>query len=327
MTPLAAALRARIAAHGPLRLDAWMAACNGHYYATRDPLGQDFTTAPEISQMFGELVGGCIGDLWQRAGSPPARLVELGPGRGTLMADARRVLARVPGFGERVALHLVETSPVLRAAQAARLAGAVWHDDFGDVPGDRPVMVVANEFFDALPIRRFDGRGGEAAVGVAGARFVATTLPVPGTTTGEVSEAGKAIAAAIGARLRAQGGAALIVDYGGLGPHAETLQALRGGAPVDPFADPGEADLTAHVDFAALARAAGVASFGPVPQGVWLARLGIEARAAQLRAAVENQGRARIDLALLRLTRTMGALFKAQALVAPGWPAPAGFDA
>ena len=156
MTALAAQLRARIAADGPLRLDHWMAACNAHFYATRDPLGAggDFITAPEINQMFGELVGAWVGDLWSRAGSPALRLVELGPGRGTLMADALRVARRLPGFGERVTVDLVEASPVLRAAQAARVPGATWRDRFEDVPDDRPLIVVANEFFDALPVRQ-----------------------------------------------------------------------------------------------------------------------------------------------------------------------------
>ncbi len=325
MTPVASALRDRIAANGPLRLDEWMAACNAHYYATRDPLGADFTTAPEISQMFGELVGGWIGDLWLRAGAPPLRLIELGPGRGTLMADALRVLARLPDFGERVELALVETSPVLRAAQAGRLQGAAWFDSLDHVPDDRAIIVVANEFFDALPIRRRDSAG-EVAVG---AGFAETRLagdgPVVDRFAGEWSPATQAIAAEIGARLRTRGGAALVIDYGGAGPHADTLQALRAGVPVDPFADPGEVDLTAHVDFTALARAAAVPAFGPVAQGVWLARLGIEARAARLRAAATLTERAAIDAALVRLTGTMGTLFKAAALTAADWPQPAGF--
>lgn len=323
MTALAATLRTRIETHGPLRLDEWMAACNAHYYAARDPLGSDFTTAPEISQIFGELVGGWIGDVWQRAGAPAATLVELGPGRGTLMADALRVLARVPGFGEQVSLALVETSPVLRAAQAQRLPGAAWYDSLDAVPDDRPVIVIANEFFDALPIRRRDA-GGEVAVGWQDG-FIERRLPAVGEPLGEFCPAGEAIAAAIGARLRRHGGAALIVDYGGVGPHGDTLQALRAGVAVDPFADPGEADLTAHVDFAALARAAAVPAFGPVPQGVWLGRLGIEARAARLRAGASLAERARIDAALVRLTGSMGTLFKALALAAPDWPRPAGF--
>jgi NADH dehydrogenase [ubiquinone] 1 alpha subcomplex assembly factor 7 len=329
MTDLARELAARIAAEGPLRLDAWMAACNAAYYAARDPFGAagDFVTAPEISQMFGELVGGWIGDLWVRAGRPAARLVELGPGRGSLMADAQRVLARLPGFAQGVPLALVETSPVLRAAQAARLA-AEWFDRVEDIPDDRPLIVIANEFFDALPIRQFDGQGGERGVGP---NFAPVTLPAPGTIAGEVCEAGAAIMAHLADRLLRHGGAVLVIDYG----YAETvaldsLQALRHHSVADPFANPGESDLTAHVDFTALARATGgLRVSGPVPQGVWLARLGIEARAAQLRQGASPATAATIAAALVRLTAPtqMGNLFKAMAVTHPGWPVPAGFAA
>jgi NADH dehydrogenase [ubiquinone] 1 alpha subcomplex assembly factor 7 len=332
MPDLARDLVARIAVAGPMRLDAWMAACNAAYYAARDPFGSagDFVTAPEISQMFGEMVGGWIGDLWVRAGRPAARLVELGPGRGTLMADAQRVLARLPGFIEAVPLALVETSPVLRAAQATRLA-ADWHDRVEDIPDDRPLIVVANEFFDALPIRQFDGAGGERGVGFAGEVFAALTLPAPGTAAGEVCAAGAAIMAHLANRLRRHGGAVLAIDYG----YAETtaldsLQALRHHAVADPFANPGESDLTAHVDFSALAvAAAGLRVSGPVPQGVWLARLGIETRAAQLRGGATPETAATIAAALVRLTAPtqMGNLFKAMAVTHADWPVPAGFAA
>jgi NADH dehydrogenase [ubiquinone] 1 alpha subcomplex assembly factor 7 len=332
MTDLTDALRARITAEGPLRLDAWMAVCNAHYYATRDPFGAagDFTTAPEISQIFGEMVGGWIGDLWLRAGSPPLRLVELGPGRGTLMADALRVAGRAPGFGERVALALVETSPVLRRAQAERLP-ATWHDSLDDVPDDRPLIIIANEFFDALPVRQGLGDGSERAVTIAGDGFAATSIPAPGLAAGETCEPGLALAATIGERLCRRGGAALIIDYGyGDGQAGDTLQALHRHDRADPFADPGQADLTAHVDFAALAAAAGpVRIRGPVAQRVWLARLGIEARAAALSARATRPQAAQIAAALVRLTAPtqMGVLFKAMALSAPQWPVPAGFDA
>lgn len=324
---LAEALAARIAAEGPLRLDAWMGACNAAYYAARDPFGAggDFVTAPEISQMFGELVGGWIGDLWVRAGRPRARLVELGPGRGTLMADAQRVLARLPGFGEAVPLALVETSPVLRAAQAERLR-ADWYERVEDLPDDLPLIVVANEFFDALPVRQFDGNGGERGVGPG---FVPVTLPAPGVVAGEVCEAGTAISAYLGDRLRARGGAVLVVDYGYAGAVAgDSLQALRHHAVADPFAQPGESDLTTHVDFTALGAAAGdVRVSGPVTQGVWLARLGIEARARQLQAGASPAAAAKVAAALVRLTAPaqMGSLFKVMALSAQDWPVPAGF--
>ncbi len=327
MSDLAAALRARIGAEGPLRLDHWMAACNAAYYAGPDPLGRDFTTAPEISQMFGEIIGGWIGDLWLRAGQPAVRLVELGPGRGTLIADALRVLARLPGFAAPLAL--VETSPALRVLQAERVA-ADWYDDLAAVPDDLPVIIIANEFFDALPIRQGLGDGSERAVALSGDDFAATTSPAPGLPAGEHGAVGQAIVAAIGDRLHSTGGAALIIDYGYADAVArDSLQALRHGAVADPFAAPGESDLTAHVDFTALAAAAGaVRVAGPVAQGVWLARLGIEARAAALQARNPLQA-AGIAAALVRLTAPaqMGNLFKVMALSAPNWPQPAGFDA
>ena len=322
---LAEALRARIERDGPIRLDDWMAACNGHYYASRDPLGADFTTAPEISQMFGELAGAWVADLWDRAGRPAIRLVELGPGRGTLMADALRVLGRA---GAAPPVALVETSPVLRAAQAERVPGAVWFDTFDDVPGDLPIILIANEFFDALPVRQV--QDGEVAVALDGQGFAATTISADSTRLGEFSPAAEAIVAAIGTRLCVTGGAALIIDYGHTGGHAATLQALRHGQPTDPFADPGEADLTAHADFAALGRAAGdVRVSGPVAQGVWLTRLGIEARAAALKARASPSQAAAIEAALVRLTapQQMGALFKVLALTSQRWPEPAGFAA
>ncbi|WP_426167334.1 class I SAM-dependent methyltransferase [Sandarakinorhabdus sp. DWP1-3-1] len=326
MSDLAAVLRARIARDGPLRLDHWMAACNAAYYTGPDPLGRDFVTAPEISQMFGEIIGGWIGDLWLRAGRPAVRLVELGPGRGTLIADALRVLARVPGFAAPLAL--VETSPALRAQQAGRVV-ADWYDSLSDVPDDLPVIIIANEFFDALPIRQFDGAGGERAAAIAGDGFAAAVIPAPGTPAGEASPAGHVIAAVIGDRLRRQGGAALIIDYGYADTVAgDTLQALRNHSMADPFAAPGDSDLTAHVDFTALARAAGALRVsGPVPQGVWLARLGIEARAAALQSR-NRDAAGGIAAALVRLTAPtqMGNLFKAMALSAPHWPKPAGFD-
>ena len=336
---LADTLRADIERDGPMPVARWMARCNAHYYATRDPLGAagDFTTAPEISQMFGELIGAWLADLWCRAGSPAVRLVELGPGRGTLMADLLRGTVRA---GLDAPIHLIETSPVLRAAQAARLPGAVWHDSLADVPDDRPLLLVANEFFDALPVRQLlraadgwrersvDARpGGFAAV--AG-RAVPLPLVAPVGTLVEQSPAATAIAAEIGVRLRAHGGVALIVDYGPAAPATgDTLQAVRAHRFADPFADPGEADLTAHVDFSALAAAAEVTAHGPVGQGAWLTALGIGARAAALKARATPAQAAAIDAAAARLTgeTEMGGLFKVMALTGTGWPAPAGFGA
>ena len=281
MTALAADLRARIAANGPIRLDHWMAACNRHYYASRDPLGTagDFTTAPEISQMFGELVGGWIVDLWLRAGGPAVRLVELGPGRGTLMADALRVLARMPGLIEKLTLSLVETSPVLRAAQGERL-DATWFDSLKAVPDDLPMIVIANEFLDALPIRQGLPGNTERAVTIDETGFTPTAIAAPGLPPGEHCAAAMATTASLATRITARGGAVLIIDYGNTGPPAlDTLQALRHHEAANPFANPGDSDLTAHVDFSALAAAAaasGARVAAPVPQGVWLARLGIE---------------------------------------------------
>lgn len=347
MTDLAAALAARIDAEGPLRLDDWMAACNSHYYATRDPLGSDFTTAPEVSQLFGEMIGGWIGDLWYRAiGHDPLRLrpltlVELGPGRGTLMADALRVLSRIPGFAASASLALVETSPTLRALQARTLAGwsPVWHESIDQLPSNTPLIIIANEFFDALPIRQFLGHGLERAVSHGPAGFAATTLPCPKADLSETepherSEAGEALLARLAARLQAQGGAALIIDYGAAEAPINTLQALRGGQPADPYATPGEADLTAHVDFARLAAAAQAAAaqpltmHGPAPQGRFLAALGIHSRAAALTRGKPIADAAKVTAGLARLTAPaqMGALFKAMALTAPEWPTPAGFD-
>lgn len=329
-------LAAALARDAPLTVAAWMARCNAHYYATRDPLGAggDFTTAPEISQMFGELLGACLADAWDRAGQPAVRIVELGPGRGTLMADMLRVLRQA---GCAAAVHFVETSPVLRAAQSERVPGAAWHDDLSLVPDDLPLLLVANEFFDALPVRQFERAADgwhERIVVQAGDRFVPAlaAMPVdplvppalraaPQDSIYETSPASTAIAAEIGARLRAHGGAALIVDYGHAGPViGDTLQAVRAHAFADPFATPGDVDLTCHVDFSALAGAAGVTTQGPVGQGNFLRALGIAARAERLGGQVA---------AVERLTgdEGMGRLFKVLGLTGGGWPRLAGFGA
>ncbi|WP_338426217.1 class I SAM-dependent methyltransferase [Sphingopyxis kveilinensis] len=335
-----------IAAARPVTVADYMAAANAHYYATRDPLGAagDFTTAPEISQMFGEMVGIWIADLWTRAGRPAFRYVELGPGRGTLAADAMRTMAR---FGcEPVGIDLVETSPALRAAQLSRLPGARHHDEVDALPDDAPLLIVANEFFDALPIHQYvrtaDGwrelmveRRDRARVPVAGDVPADEAIPdaLRGEADGTIIET-MPVAAAImqrcAFRLARQGGAMLAIDYGYSGPAAgDTLQAVKAHAFADPFADPGEADLTAHVDFTALADAArsgGVAVTGPVAQGDWLRAMGIDARLASLAAAAP----ARADELQGQRDRlvnadAMGDLFKAIAFTAPCWPAPAGF--
>ncbi len=305
-----------------------MAACNAHFYATRDPLGHDFTTAPEVSQLFGEMIGGWIGDLWQRAGQPPVTLVELGPGRGTLMADAMRLLARLPGFTPNLAL--VETSPTLRAVQQMTLAAChpVWHDSIETLPTDTALIVIANEFFDALPIRQYLGGGLERAVRLSPDGFAPATIPATEQNPHECSHTGEALMAQLARRISAQGGAALVIDYGQSERAKDTLQALQKGAAVSPFSSPGEADLTAHVNFASLAAASGLPSHGPVPQARFLAALGIHSRAAALARHKSTADAARIAAGLARLTSPalMGALFKAMAIAAPHWPMPAGFD-
>ncbi len=251
-----------------------MAASNAHYYASRDPIGRggDFITAPEISQMFGELIGLALADVWLRAGRPAdAAYVELGPGRGTLAVDALRAM-RAAGLAPDV--HLVETSPVLRARQAERLPDARWHEVITTLPADRPLLIVANEFFDALPIRQMIG-GRERRVALAAD---GSFRPDPATPAeiAEDSPASHAIARELAGRLADQGGIAIIIDYGYVGPaHGDTLQAVANHRPVEPFASPGEVDLTAHVDFTALALAAansGAMVAGPVAQGRWLRR-------------------------------------------------------
>ena len=327
MTPAEERLRRRIAEEGPVSVTDYMAESNAYYYATRDPLGAagDFTTAPEISQMFGELIGIWLADLWDRAGRPEgARYVELGPGRGTLAQDALRAM-RAAGLDPPV--ELVETSPVLRRAQAERLPPARWHDEVASLPAAGPLLVVANEFFDALPIRQHSA-GRELRVGLAESRFVRDEAEV----IVEDSPASLAIVRALAGRLASQGGAALIVDYGHDRPGTgDTLQAVSGHAYADPWEAPGTRDLTAHVDFSALAaaaREAGVRVHGPVPQGDWLETMGIQLRAAALaKAAPERTGEIAAARDRLIAPSQMGRLFKVLALVAPAWPARAGFSA
>jgi NADH dehydrogenase [ubiquinone] 1 alpha subcomplex assembly factor 7 len=327
LTPLERALRDRIRAEGPISVEAYMEACNNYYYATRDPLGRDgdFTTAPEISQMFGELVGAALADCWIRAGKPKAtRLVELGPGRGTLAGDALRPM-HASGFHPDV--HFVETSPVLRAAQAERVPFAKWHESFEDIPGFAPVLIVANEFFDALPIRQFVS-GIERRVEVIGDGLAFDR-------DGEIIEQSPAreqAVSAIATCLVQCGGVALVIDYGHeRSAPGDTLQAVRGHRYVPTLIDAGEQDLTSHVDFEALGRAAGEAGAKVTPvvtQGDWLNRLGIGARAASL-ATANPERIPELEKAVDRLCHEeqMGQLFKVMAIHSPDWPAPAGFEA
>ena len=352
MTPIEAKLVKRIAATGPITLAEYMTECLADpehgYYTTRDPLGVagDFTTAPEISQMFGELLGLCLAQAWLDRDAPsPFLLAELGPGRGTCMADILRATRSVPGFHDAMSLHLVETSPPLRAAQKAAIGRTITHHDTVDTLPDGPLFLVANEFFDALPIRQFQreaGRWRERVVGLDGDRLalgLADPMP-PGhlahrlgdTRDGdivEISPAGEGIAAQIGARIARMGGVALIVDYGGWRSLGDTFQALRDHKTVDPFDAPGTADLTAHVDFEALARAAQPAmASAPITQGVLLERLGITARANALARSLGGDALSSHVAAHRRLTHPdeMGTLFKAIALHQPGTPPPPGFD-
>ncbi len=353
MTALAALLARRIGATGPVTVADYMAECLLHpehgYYSTREPFGAagDFTTAPEISQMFGELLGLCLAQAWLDQGSPsPVTLAELGPGRGTLMADLLRATRGVPGFHQAARVHLVEASPRLRALQRETLGGhpAAWLDRASDLP-DGPLFLVANEFFDALPIRQFvRGPEGwrERMVGLAEGRLswglgpetalAALAHRLGDTAPGDIVEfcpAAGPIMAEIARRIAAAGGLALAVDYGGWRSRGDTLQALRAHRFDDPLAAPGEADLTAHVDFEALARAAAPCGTALTPQGALLLRLGLEPRAARLARSLTGEALASHEAASRRLTDAteMGTLFKALAVFPPQGPAPAGFDA
>jgi NADH dehydrogenase [ubiquinone] 1 alpha subcomplex assembly factor 7 len=342
---IGAGVAALIAAEGPIPVERFMALANAHYYATRDPLGAagDFITAPEISQMFGELVGLALADLWDRAGRAEVAYVELGPGRGTLAADALRAMAVA---GLRPQVHLVETSPVLRRLQRDRLPNADWHDAIDSLPADRPLLIVANEFFDALPVRqlvmtpdgwseRMVGDGPDGFAPVPGLPVAPADIPEalrqaePGAII-ELNAAAAAIMKRLGQRLAQQGGALIVFDYGyARRAQGDTLQAVHAHAYADPFAQPGASDLTAHVDFEALGAAAtagGARIFGPIAQGQWLIALGISDRAAVLARGAPARADD-IAAAYRRLTgaEEMGQLFKCMAVLAPSWPNPAGF--
>jgi len=325
MTPLGRALAERIRSEGPLSVEAYMGACNTYYYATRDPLGAggDFVTAPEIHQMFGEMVGAALADVWSRAGKPAdAVYAELGPGRGTLANDALRVMRRSGFDGE---VHLVESSPALRAAQSALLPEGQFHDALDALP-EAPLLLVANEFFDALPVRQFvDGRERHVILAAGGFAFdrdgpIVERSPVRGEAAG-----------LIGKHLAAHGGAAIIIDYGyAEGEQGDTLQAVRGHRFSYVLDHPGEQDLTAHVDFMGLADAAsggGAKASRVSSQGTWLETLGIGARAMAL-AAKNPADTENISAARRRLCDEgeMGRLFKVIALTGKDWPDVAGFE-
>jgi NADH dehydrogenase [ubiquinone] 1 alpha subcomplex assembly factor 7 len=357
LSGLEAVLAGAIRREGPLPVARFMDLALNHprygYYRQRDPLGAqgDFVTAPELSQAFGEVIGAWLAQAWLDLGAPaPFRLVELGPGRGTLLADALRATRGVPGFHQALRLHLVETSERLRAVQATRLAGfdANWHGRFGEVPPG-PLLLVANEFFDALPAHQLvaTARGwveraleldpdGRLSFCLGAQRSaLSSRLPeaAPGTIA-EVSPARGEAAEAIGRRIAGEGGIALVIDYGAWaeGPTGDTLQATRAHAPCDPLDAPGSADLTTHVDFGALAEAAcgvGAAVYGPVPQGTFLTTLGVHLRTAKLLERAAPDQRRALRAALFRLIDpgAMGELFKVLVLAHPAAPAPPGFQA
>lgn len=335
-----------IAAEGPMPLARAMAVAADHYYATREPFGPggDFVTAPEISQMFGELIGLWLADLWDRADQPTSvSLVELGPGRGTLMSDALRAIGRAaPAFHAAIDLHLVEKSPRLRAQQQVKFPQAAFHDSIDSLPSGRPMLLVANEFLDALPLTQFERTESGWALRCVGANgwdlaMEANPAIIPeqlrNAPVGQVHErnfASESLVAGIARRLKADGGAALFIDYGYVGPAlGDTLQALAGGRFADALSTLGKADISAHVDFGAIARAAAshATVHGPVAQGMFLEELGIGARAETLKGAASLERRAEIEAARVRLVAVgaMGRLFQALALTGPGWPEPAGF--
>mgnify|MGYP006277947451 CR=1 FL=1 len=359
MSALKQILKESIAHDGPMALDTFMAVCLSHsrhgYYMTRDPFGVkgDFVTAPEISQMFGELLGLWAAETWMMLGAPEKiRLIELGPGRGTLMADALRAARISNEFSSALEVHLVETSPVLREVQERTLAQVnvpvSWHKSLDDVP-EGPAIILANEFFDCLPVRHYvkasgqwhqrlvglDAQG-ELSFGLAPDAETLLTMDAPDGAVLELSPASQLMMTHVAARIAKGQAAALIIDYGhGETGYGETLQALRAHQSVAPLECPGEADLTAHVDFAALTRAAQAAGadvFGPVSQGELLMRLGITQRADALKKRASEEQAQAIDLALARLVTErvgsapgMGKLFKAIAVAPRGAPVLPGF--
>lgn len=337
----------KIDREGPIALGDYMAIANHHYYASKDPLGEegDFVTAPEISQMFGEIVGIWLADLWLRKGSPShCHYIELGPGRGTLASDALRSMAK---FGCHPTVHFVETSPVLKAKQAELHPDAIWHDNIANLPDDGPLLIVANEFFDALPIEQFVSTANgwrRHMVARDRSKFVAvpseetveerigsTTSGFPEGTILERSPVSVEMTGSLSNGIAKQGGTLLIIDYGYARPGTgSTLQAVKDHMPLSPFDSPGTSDLTAHVDFhtlANIARTRMLAVHGPAEQGQWLKSLGIDQRAEALMAAAPKEADA-IRSAHQRLTHAeeMGCLFRVMAVNAIDWPEPEGFS-
>ena len=347
MSAVADRLKRRLALEGGITIAAYMEAAlagTGGYYRDNDPLGADgdFITAPEVSQMFGELIGLWCVDTWERLGTPASfHLVEIGPGRGTLMQDALRAARVSPAFLAAKHLHLIEINAALKAQQAERLKdhGPVWHDSLNEVPAG-PILLIANELFDALPIHQFvmTASGWRERMVVSQNDGLAFALGAPGAALSllqpahlaaqpneivEVSPASIALTDAIARRVASAGGAALFIDYGpATSGTGDSFQALRRHKFHDPLMNPGEADLTAHVDFAALALAAqqaGAATFGPITQGDFLRSLGLELRADMLAAKADAATAEILRRQCRRLIAPdeMGRLFKALALAQP----------
>jgi SAM-dependent MidA family methyltransferase len=354
-------LKTLIASEGPISVGRYMELCLGHYYANREVFGQrgDFTTAPEISQVFGELIGLWAASVWQAMGKPSAiPLVELGPGRGTMMVDMLRAARALPAFRSALTVHLVENSMALRSRQGAALHALIpsplWHDGIDallEAHQGQPLIVIANEFLDALPITQYQRRDGawhERLVGLDDAgEFQFGLLPVPATppyapanapegTVIERADAAESTVSRIAAHIAAHGGAALFIDYGAAqSGFGDTLQAVKGHRFVDVFETPGEADLTVQVDFArmaAAARAAGAAVQPLATQADFFAALGIAQRMERLCAIATPEQAVTLRAGVARLTDTsseiaMGTLFKALCIRDPRLPPLPGFPA
>jgi NADH dehydrogenase [ubiquinone] 1 alpha subcomplex assembly factor 7 len=361
ISPLLSEIKRLIKSSGPMPVWRYMELCLMHptlgYYVSRDPLGRegDFTTAPEVSQMFGELLGLWTASVWKSMGSPATfHLVELGPGRGTMMADALRALRVVPPLHQILSVHLVEINPVLREKQRATLIGARninWHDTIDEVP-EGPAIILANEYFDVLPIHQaVKGENGwhERVIVLDDdgmLDFGASAEPIPrfevllsplvrAAPVGSVFEwRADTEVMKIARRMRDQSGAALIIDYGHLRSEVgDTFQAIASHSFADPLKAPGQVDVTAHVDFQALARAAedvGARVHGPVTQGEFLRRIGIETRAVTLMAKASPEVSEDISSALQRLVgggrSGMGTMFKVLGVSAPDIPALPGLS-
>lgn len=348
MTKLQSILIRTIGEEGPLPIDRYMALCLSHpqfgYYMNRDPFGTegDFTTSPEISQVFGELLGIWVAQAWQSLGSPRNfALVELGPGRGTLMADIVRVLIKLPDCAKAADIHFVEMSPTLREAQRQRVPNATWHSSTASLPA-KPTILLANEFFDALPIRQFErkqGRVYERCIGVENAALNIGLVPSPrqlplaGDGIYEDSSIRDAVATQLGDHLSKTGGYALVIDYGHLRTAlGDTLQALKNHRHIAITEQPGEADITSHVDLESLARAfmaGGARIAGIQTQGEFLQRMGLEQRTLKLTSKATPQQRTDLLAASTRLAHPdqMGQLFKVMAISGPDNPVPYPFGA